>query len=56
MLVLNKEYVIFKPEIKYTKSEKQYIRFTVSDSMPIGDGKFKNDYYNMKVFLQKMIV
>lgn len=50
MLVLNKDYVIFKPETKYTKSGKQVMKFVVSDSMPIGDGKFKNDYYNMKVY------
>lgn len=49
MLVLNKEYMIFKPEIKATKTGKTYTQFTVSDSTKTADG-YKNEYYRMKIY------
>lgn len=50
MLVLNKEYMIFKPEIKATKTGKTFTQFTVSDSQKGQDGEYKNEYYRMKVY------
>lgn len=49
MLILNKEYMVFSPEIKASKSGKEYVTFTVSDSTPIGNGQYKNEYYRIKV-------
>lgn len=49
MLVLNKEYMIFNPEPKTTKSGKDYIQFTISDSTKTADG-YKNEYYRMKAY------
>lgn len=49
MLVLNKEYMIFKPEIKATKTGKTFTQFTVSDSTKTADG-YKNEYYRMKIY------
>jgi hypothetical protein len=50
MLVTNKEYMIFSPEQKATKSGKMFTQFTVSDSQRQTDGTYKNEYYRIQVY------